>query len=189
MCVCVCVRFHVCAWVIACLWIILCVSLYIGPMWLLITLLILRYILFISDLKIVYNKNYYSFITRVEKYFCVSTYLEAKWFKTVLTKFRRKFSLTIIPRKAKFIVGYTNVKPQVQLTISPENPRSDWNLPARCPDNVEALRDTAESVRKSLPEEISNNLVFYVHNRNKSVMFCPCHLISPFWSGIIAFEV
>ena len=41
-------------------------------------------------------------------------YLEIKSFKIVEAKFCRKFNLTIIPRKAKFIIEYTNLKPQGQ---------------------------------------------------------------------------
>ena len=52
--------------------------------------------------------------TREGKIFCVTNYLATKSFKTVQAKFRRKFNLTIIPRKAKIIVGYTNFKPQGQ---------------------------------------------------------------------------
>ena len=49
--------------------------------------------------------------TREEKIFCIA-YLETKSFKTVQAKICRKFNLTLIPRKAKFVVGYTNFKPQ-----------------------------------------------------------------------------
>ena len=52
--------------------------------------------------------------TREEKIFWVSTYLETKSFKTEQVKFHKKFNLTIIPRKVKFIDEYTNFKPQGQ---------------------------------------------------------------------------
>ena len=48
------------------------------------------------------------------KIFGVITYLETKLFKIVQAKFCKKFSLTIIPRKAKFIIEYTNFKLQGQ---------------------------------------------------------------------------
>ena len=52
--------------------------------------------------------------TQEEKIFCVTINLAAKSFKAVQAKFHRKFNLTFIFKKAKFIVGYTNFKPQSQ---------------------------------------------------------------------------
>ena len=49
-------------------------------------------------------------IQEKKKIFYFTIYLETKSFKTEQAKFQRK--LTIIPRKAKFIVWYTNSKPQ-----------------------------------------------------------------------------
>ena len=110
----------------------------------------------VTDLKIVYCNNYQSSITmpwtRNEKNICV-TYLETKLFKTVQAKFCSKFNF-IIPRKAKFIVWYTNFKPQGQvknLNKKVEKPRSGRRLTARCPDNVDAVRD---SVRKNLKKSL-----------------------------------
>ena len=50
--------------------------------------------------------------TRDEKIFCVIIYLETNSFKTVQAEYRRNFNLAIVPRIAKFIVGYTNFKPE-----------------------------------------------------------------------------
>ena len=52
-------------------------------------------------------------LDKSEKMFCVTIYLETKSFQTVQAKFCRTFNLTI-HRKAKFIVGYRNFKPQGQ---------------------------------------------------------------------------
>ena len=52
------------------------------------------------------------------KIFCLTTYLETKSLKDMPAKFPRKYSLTSIHRKAKFIVGYTNFKPQGHLATS-----------------------------------------------------------------------
>ena len=56
---------------------------------------------FVSDLKIVYDKNYKSSITmpwtREEKIFCIAVYLETKSFKTVQAKFCRKFNFKNFP--------------------------------------------------------------------------------------------
>ena len=56
---------------------------------------------------------------REEKIFYTTTYLETKSFIIVQAKFCRKFNLTIIPRKAKFIIGYTNF-------INQLNCSQDW---------------------------------------------------------------
>ena len=57
-------------------------------------------------------------LERGRKIFCATYHFETKSFKTVQRKFYRKFNLTIIHRKAKFIVGYTNVNPKGQLPTS-----------------------------------------------------------------------
>ena len=51
--------------------------------------------------------------TREEKYFA-SLLIWRQSFKTVQAKSRKKLNLIIIPRKGKFIIGYTNFKPQGQ---------------------------------------------------------------------------
>ena len=87
-----------------------------GAMWLLITLLVIMLCsFFILDLKIVKQQLIldHNALNKRGKIFCI-TYFETKSFKTELTKFRRKFNLTIILWKAKFIVGYRNFKPQGQ---------------------------------------------------------------------------
>ena len=77
-----------------------------------------NYVIFfsISDMKIVYYNSYQFSITmpwaREEKIFCLPTYLETKSFKTVQLKFRRKFNFNSYLQMAKFIVRYTDFKPQ-----------------------------------------------------------------------------
>ena len=48
--------------------------------------------------------------TREEKIFCITTYLDNKIIQNCKQNFAG--SLTFIPRKAKFIVGYIDFKPQ-----------------------------------------------------------------------------
>ena len=64
--------------------------------------------------------------TREDKVFCVTTYLERKSFKTVQANFAGSLTLTIIPRKANFIIGYTN-----NLNKKPVNPKSSKKFTAR----------------------------------------------------------
>ena len=83
--------------------------------------------------------------TKEEKIFCVTTYLETKSFKTVQAKYRRKFNFNNYPQKSQ-IYRWTH---KFQATGSVNNlnkksatPRSGRKLTARCPDNVNAVRDS-----------------------------------------------
>ena len=75
-----------------------------------------------------------------------------KSFKTVLVKFRRNF--TIIPRKVKFIVKYTDFKLQPQQATTSTNLRSGRNLTARCSEIVDAPRDSVERSPKKVPPKM-----------------------------------
>ena len=126
--------------------------------------------------------------TREEKIFGLTTYLETKSFKTVLAKFCRKFNL-IIPRKPNLSLGTQISSPKVSKLPQREG-KNFWSgrkLNARYPDNVDAVRDSVgRSPKKSL-RRCSQNLVFHVHCWIKSINFCHCHLVWPFWSDMIAF--
>ena len=83
--------------------------------------------------------------TKEEKIFCVTTDLETKSFKTVQAKYRRKFNFNNYPQKSQ-IYRWTH---KFQATGSVHNlnkksatPRSGRKLTARCPDNVNAVRDS-----------------------------------------------
>ena len=92
--------------------------------------------------------------TKEEKIFCVTTYLETKSFKTVEAKYRRKFNLNNYPQKSQ-IYRWTH---KFQATGSVNNlnkksvtPRPGRKLTARCPYNVNAVRDSvARSPKKSI---------------------------------------
>ena len=99
------------------------------------------------------NPQLHDALDKKGKIFCIPTYLETKLFKTVQAIFHSKFNLTIIPRKAKGSVYNLNKS---------ENPRFGRKLNTRCPDNVDAVRDSVwRSLKMSLWRH-SKNLVFYV---------------------------
>ena len=75
-----------------------------GPMWLLITQLIIMFSPFCLRFENSILKQLildHNALDQRRKIFCVTIYLETKSFKTVQAKLRMKFNLTIIPRKAK----------------------------------------------------------------------------------------
>ena len=85
--------------------------------------------------------------TREEKYFASLNWRQ-NHSKPCSQNFVGSLTLTIIPRKAKFIVGYTNFKLQGQ---KGENPSSGGKLTVRCSNNVDAVRDSVgRSLKKSL---------------------------------------
>ena len=92
--------------------------------------------------------------------------------------FAGSLTLTIIPRKAKFIVGYTNFKPQDLAGSWLQDVLTIWM-------RWEIL---SELVRKSTSKDVPKNLVFHMHCRIKSTDFCPCYLVWSFWGDMIAFE-
>ena len=66
--------------------------------------------------------------------------------------FTGSLTLTTIPRKAKFIIGYTNFRATGSvnnLKKKAENSRFDRKLTAICLDNVDAVRDSAGSSSKT----------------------------------------
>ena len=89
--------------------------------------------------------------TKKEKYFA-SLLLKQNHLKLCKQNFAGSLTLTIIPRKAKFIIWYIH---QFQGTgvvnnhnKKLENPRSGRKLTARCPDNV--VRYSVRRTLKSL---------------------------------------
>ena len=78
-----------------------------------------------------------------EKIFCVTTYIETKSYKTVQTRFRRKFNFNTYPGKSQIFLWHRNF--QIYGTVNKrskklENPSSGRKLSARSADNVEASR-------------------------------------------------
>ena len=97
------------------------VSIYIGPMWLLITLQIIMLCIFLN-FKIIYDENYQSSITlpgtREENIFCITTYLETNSFKTVQSTFLRMFNFNNYPQESHIYLW----EHQFQATWSVNNP-------------------------------------------------------------------
>ena len=128
---------------------------------------------FVSGLKIVYDNNYQSFIAipwiREEKY-VASLLIWRQNHSKLHAKFHRKFNYDNYPQKRQIYrwghksqaTGSVN-----HINKEAENLRSGRNLTARCPDNVDMMRDSVESVRKSSFENVPN-LVFYVHRWKES---------------------
>ena len=90
--------------------------------------------------------------TREEKLFYITTYLETKSFKTVQAKFYRKFNR--YPQKSQiyhWVHKFQSTGSVNNLNKKAENPISSRRLTARCPDNVDAVRD---SVRRNLKKSL-----------------------------------
>ena len=91
--------------------------------------------------------------TREEKIFCVITYFETSSFKTVQAKFRKKFNFNH-PQKSqiyRWVHKFQTTGTVNNLNIKAENPTSGRKLTARCPDNVDAVRDSVgRGLKKSL---------------------------------------
>ena len=89
-----------------------------------------------------------------EKIFCVTTYIETKSYKTVQTRFRRKFNFNTSPGKSQIFLWHRNF--QIYGTVNKrskklENPSSGRKLSARSADNVEASRvSVGQSLKKSI---------------------------------------
>ena len=78
--------------------------------------------------------------TKKEKIFCI-TYLETKLFKTVQAKFHRKFNFNNYSQKSQIYCWVHKFQATVSVKNKAENHRSGRKLTARCPDNVDAVRD------------------------------------------------
>ena len=93
-------------------------------------------------------------MTREEKIFCITTYLETKSFKTVWGKFHRKFNFNNYPQKNQiyhYVHKFQVTKSVNNLNKKSENLRSGRKLMSRRPDNVDAVRDSVgRSLKKSL---------------------------------------
>ena len=92
--------------------------------------------------------------TNEEKIFCVTLYLETKSFKTAQAKFRRKFNFNNYPQKSQiyhWVRKFRATGSVNNLNKKSENPKSGRKLTARCPDNVDAVRDSVgRNLKKSL---------------------------------------
>ena len=113
---------------------------------------------FVSNLKIVYYNKYYSSITipwtREKKISCVTTYLKTKSLKTVQAKFHRKFNFNNYPQKSQIYHWIHKFQATVSvnnLKKKAENSISDRKLMAKCPDNMDVVRDSVwRNLKKSL---------------------------------------
>ena len=105
----------------------------------------------VPDLKIAYHNNNYSSIIimrrkKKDKIFCV-TYLEIKSLKN----FVGSLTLTIVPRKTKiyrWIHKFKATGSVNNISMKAENPRSGRKLTARCPDDVNEVRDSVKRIPK-----------------------------------------
>ena len=102
---------------------------------------------FVSDLKIVYYNNYWSSMTMpwIREENILRLYLETKSFKTEQAKFRRKSNFNNYPQKSQiylWVYKYQATGSENNLKKKAENPRSGRKLTARCPGNVDAVRDS-----------------------------------------------
>ena len=101
--------------------------------------------------------------TREEKIFCVTTYLESKSFKIAQAKSHRKFNFHNYPQKSQiyhWVHKFQATGSVNNHNKNAENPRSGRKLTARCPDNVDVVRDSVRSLKKCL--------VFHVHRYKES---------------------
>ena len=84
---------------------------------------------------------------------CLTTYVETKSFKTVSGKFRRKFNFNSYPLKSQiycWVLKFQSNGSVDNLYQKAENLRSSRKLTARCPDNMDAVRDSVgKSPKKS----------------------------------------
>ena len=92
-------------------------------------------------------------LTREEKIFCFNSSLERKSFKTEQALFRRMFNLNNYPRKSQiyhWIHKFQATSFVNNLNKKAENFRSGRKPTARCPENVDAVRDSVgRSPKKS----------------------------------------
>ena len=129
---------------------------YMGLMWLLITLLITMLCSFsfqILELYTITTINLRSQCLRLE-IFWVTTYSGTNSFKTVQAKFRKKFNFNKHPQKSQIyrcLHKFQTTGSVNNLNKKAENPRSDRKLTARCPDDVDVVRDSVRrNPKKSL---------------------------------------
>ena len=94
-----------------------------------------------------------------------------------------KFDFTIITRKAKFIVGFTNFKPGASKQPQQESGKSQ--ILQKVNNKISWLCGCSE--RKSLSEDVPKNVVFYVYCRIKLINFSPRHVVWPFCRDMFAF--
>ena len=130
---------------------------------------------FVSDLRIVHYNNYKSTITiqwtRAEKYF-----VSLIWRQHHSKQCNQNFAgtLTILYRKARVIIWYTNFKQQAK------NPRSQ--LTARCPDNVDVVRDSIGTSPKKSLRRRSQELGLSMHRCTQIESWSTINSHKPIWS-------
>lgn len=90
----------------------------------------------------------------------VTTCLETKSFKTVSAKFCRKFNLNNYPQKSQLSLGteISSHRVSKQPQQDAKNSRSGRKLTARCLKNVDALRDSVRSLKKSIQRHSQEGL-------------------------------
>ena len=122
---------------------------------------------FVSDLKIVYYKNYESSVTmpwtREENIF--SSHLIWKQYRSKLWKQNFAGSLTLenCPQKIQFyrwLRRFQATRSANNLNKKAENPRRGKKLTARCPENMETVRDSVRSPKNSLSKMFSGTWSF-----------------------------
>ena len=131
-------------------------------MWLLITLLIIILCSFFVSVTMP--------LTREEKIFFIN-YLRQNHSKLCEQNFAGSLILTIIPRKTKFIIRYSNFKPQSLYTTSTRRQKIP-DLAGSRHQHVLTMwmwwEILSERVRKSPSEYVSKNWVFHVHHCKES---------------------
>lgn len=85
---------------------------------------------------------------------CVTAYLETKSFKSVQAKFRREFNFNNYPHKfqiTRWVNKFKATGSLNKLSKKAEQSTSGRKLTARCPENVDAVRDSVgRSPKKSI---------------------------------------
>ena len=91
--------------------------------------------------------------TREENIFCIIIFLETKSFKTVQAKFFRNFNFNKYPQISQihhWAYKYQATGSVNNLNKKAEKTRSGKKLTARCPDNVDVVRNSVgRSAKKS----------------------------------------
>ena len=92
--------------------------------------------------------------TEEEKIFCVTLYLESKSYKTVLAKFRRKFSFNTFTTTSvihQWISKFKATATVLSINKKAAAPTSGRKMTARTPGNIEAARTSVgRSPKKSI---------------------------------------
>ena len=92
--------------------------------------------------------------TTEKKTFCVETYIETKFVKTVHAKFRRRFGFNHFPNKSmidRWVKKFKIKETVLKLSAKREKISIGWHLSARASRNVDAdCTSVGRSPRKSI---------------------------------------